>query len=141
LLGGVPSGLVGGLELEAAAALGGGNVGGRRLGALHQLRKLLQEGVLAGQKVMVLQLRLAVVELLLTAAVHRVWVVVVVHQLPRRANEVRHEPAAGDVVVEPRRAVGHSPHGRHSLLEHPADHPSFLLNHHFVGQAEEDAFS
>jgi hypothetical protein len=65
LLRGVPGRLVG---LEAAAPLG--NVGGR-LGAL-QLRKLLQEGrLLAGQEVMVLQLRLAVVVELLAAVPRR----------------------------------------------------------------------
>jgi hypothetical protein len=87
--------------------------------------------------VMVLQLRLAVVELL--AAVQqrrcccRVWVVM--HQLPRRAKARGRHEAAGDVAIEPRRrAVGHPPHGLHSLLdEHPADHPSFLLmNDQFV---------
>jgi hypothetical protein len=62
------------------------------------------------------------------------------HQLPRRRAEVRHE--AGDVVIEPaRRPVGHPPHGRHALLEHPADHPSFLLNHSRTGKQKASAVS
>jgi hypothetical protein len=86
--GGVPRSLVGGLEAAAALIDEGGR---RRLGALHQLRELLQQGLLARlQKVMVLQLRLAVVELL--AAVQqrrccRVWVVV--HQLPTSPQLLR----------------------------------------------------